>query len=801
MEHCNYVRNRGEDRLKSALFPFWRCLILIKSAPEFEIIILRWKQVRCRSEISMRVGVSKAKKKNKMPPERNDDPGHSDLRPHTPFRLAAVAFVLFGVIGAFFIAAIPGGTFAESIGQTLQYLVSPWMLATEAIAAGFLVYGFIFLRSSPWKARDAATVEGLLGRQRLRLLLVMGVFSLGLLGIGAFFAFDLEREAHQQAIVQVQTVARLKAQQVDKWLYERSIDTELAGASLQQLPLDQWSSSADVRQIAGVLFSEILAGHPERIAVTLFAPDGRVLVRIGQETALSAATDKIVELASRKSRLQILLTDLKGSTPPRPGVSFVLPIMKAPATDTPMALLEITIDPSIQLLGQIREWPVPSISGEVLLVRRDGDDVAYVTPPRLLDPDKVTPGSMRLPLATKGLIAAEAILQGDGPHEGRDYRGVEALAASSRIKGIDWYVLAKIDHDEIGTSAHRKIRTLAMVVAGAILLAGLMSALLWHGQRAGVLAYHMRQEAERAAITRHYERMVASVRDAVFLTDPQSNIVEANAAAVKNYGYSVAEFRTMNAKALRAPEEQPKFELQWRPVVEQLGHLYQTVHRRKDGTTFPVEVANNAFDSDGAIYYQAFIRDISVQRQVARLARVQKALFDAGSVLLRAQSEDELFRDMCRILVEDGGYRLANVAVPNHDEGKTIRFLTIAGEDDGYLAGTHISWGSGPQSIGPTGTAIREGVIQVNQDFKTNPRMAPWREAALTRGVQSSVSLPLRVSGQIFGALTIYAAQPDAFDADELAMLTRFAEDIDFGLEKLRASQGTRPAQQPTASG
>lgn len=733
--------------------------------------------------------------------ERKDDPSGFHVGLHAPFRLAALAFVLFVVVGAFLIASYSGGTLADEISQTLQYLVSPWTLVVVAITVGFLAYGYVFLRAAPWKARDAITVDGLLRRLRLRLLLAMGLLTLGLVSIGAYFAFDLEREARQEALEQTRTIARLKAQQVDKWLYERATAAKHSGATLEQFSLGEWSSSGDVRSAVSVLFLQILDGHPERVAVTLFSPDGKALLHTGEDVAFGDG--QTIPETSPKNRLRIVSTRLTGSTPSRPAVSIIVPIMTAPGAKTLAALLNVTIDPSIELLGRFQQWPTSSASGEALLVRREGEDVVYITPPRFLDPTKVMLGSVHVPLATEEFATAEALLHGDGVYEGPDYRGVEVLMGSFHIEGIDWRVIAKIERDEALRPAHRKIRTLAAGTAGALLLAGLMVALLWRGQRAGILAYRTQQETERGMLTQHYARMVASVRDAVFLTDKQGNIVEANEAAVKSYGYSMAEFQTMNAADLRTPEELPRHEQQWRPAVGQLGHIYQTIHRRKDGTTFPVEIANNAFEIDGTTYYQAFARDVHANRslevQLLRLSHLHKALFAATSTLLRARSEDELYKGMCDVIVDVGGYCLADVAVPNNDKGKTVRFLATAGRDDGYFAGASISWGDGPLSKGPTGAAIREGQIQVNQNFSKNPAMAPWRDAALKRGIQASVGLPLRAFGEVFGALTIYSDHPAAFDGEERTMLTRFAEDISFGVEALR--RGHDPASSQRGSG
>lgn len=55
---------------------------------------------------------------------------------------------------------------------------------------------------------------------------------------------------------------------------------------------------------------------------------------------------------------------------------------------------------------------------------------------------------------------------------------------------------------------------------------------------------------------------------------------------------------------------------------------------------------------------------------------------------------------------------------------------------------------------GPTGTAIRDGVTMVVKDFN-DPAYLPWKAKAQKRGYNSSITLPLFVNGETFGALCI----------------------------------------------
>ncbi len=691
------------------------------------------------------------------------------------FPLFGHALVIFGLFGAYMIAAPPGAPRVQGLELTLKYLVSPWMLAAEATALAFLVFGYVFVKTSPWSAGDAQTVESVIARQRLRLILAQALFALALTATGSFYAIDLLRETQRETRTQAQTLAQMKAGQIDNWLYRRSIEAELAAASLQEFPLERWSSDPEVAKIAGVLMSEFLAGRRERVSFTLLTPDGTVLASRGSPPAPDTLS-RVLEATSQAGVLQIVASGPTLTSPETSTLTFGVPLRK-PGNSAPAAILALAVDPAIDLFSQVQQWPMSETSGQIVVVRRLDNDLLLVVPT----------GTANAP--SKAL--REAIVKPDGAHEGRDYRGVEVVAASARVRGIaDWCVVAKLDRDPIMAGVHRRIRTMVLVVIGMILLAAAIGSLLWRGQRAGVLSLREHQQAELSAVIRHYEGMAASVRDPAFLTDARGYFLEANAAAIAQYGYSLQELRTMRAIDLRATGHRDSFEHQWSSSTQAPGRVYETVHRRKNGTTFPVEVSNNAFEIDGKVYTQAFVRDLSERRalelQVARLSRVQEALFNAGSALLRARSKDQLFQDMCRILVQDGGYRLATVGMASQDEARTVRFVATAGVAREYLDEIRVSWGEGPLGAGPTGSAIREGVLHVNQDYTRDARLAPWREAALKWDIQASIGLPLRCGGKVIGALTIFAEQPNAFDVEEVALLTRFAENISYGLDKLQ---------------
>jgi GAF domain-containing protein len=131
--------------------------------------------------------------------------------------------------------------------------------------------------------------------------------------------------------------------------------------------------------------------------------------------------------------------------------------------------------------------------------------------------------------------------------------------------------------------------------------------------------------------------------------------------------------------------------------------------------------------------------------------------------LLHSGSEAELLDVICRIVVDEAGYRLGWVGFAEADQERTVRPVARAGDAAGYLDSIVITWADTPLGQGPTGVAIRTGRPVVGRSFLTDAALAPWREEALRHGFASSLALPLRDDDRAFGALSIYATTPNAF--------------------------------------
>jgi PAS domain S-box-containing protein/diguanylate cyclase (GGDEF)-like protein len=182
--------------------------------------------------------------------------------------------------------------------------------------------------------------------------------------------------------------------------------------------------------------------------------------------------------------------------------------------------------------------------------------------------------------------------------------------------------------------------------------------------------------------------------------------------------------------------------------------------------------------------------------ELLRLNRTLRLLSECNQALIHATNEKQLLNDICRNIVEVGNYRMAWVGFAEEDEAKTVRPVAHHGYEFGYLDSVEFSWADTELGRGPTGTAIRTGTPQVNVNFATSPSLAPWRGEALKRGYMSSTALPLRDKSRVFGVLSFYAAQADAFNDEEMKLAQELADDISFGLVALRTRAEHERAEQ-----
>ena len=309
-----------------------------------------------------------------------------------------------------------------------------------------------------------------------------------------------------------------------------------------------------------------------------------------------------------------------------------------------------------------------------------------------------------------------------------------------------------------------------------------------HGIRARKEAEHALQEA--TAKLNLFRALIDESEDGIEVIDPATRrFLDVNEAECRNLGYSREELLSMGVSDIDPAFDKEKngwIEVQLR---ENGKARFEGIHRRRDGSDFPVEIDAKLIELEKP-YVLSIVRDITERKRAEqtqkRLARALTLLSQCNSTLVHADSEEALLSAICRLAVESAGYMMAWVGFPEKDGKKTVRPVARSGHEEACLDQVSFSWADGEWGNGPTGKAIRTGIIQVSQDCLSNADTTPWRNIALKHGYRSVIALPLIATGETLGVLSIYAKEQDAFNDEEVKLLGEMADDLAFGVSSLR---------------
>ncbi|MGD0774931.1 MAG: PAS domain S-box protein, partial [Candidatus Solibacter sp.] len=441
------------------------------------------------------------------------------------------------------------------------------------------------------------------------------------LGGGSYYFSRQIAAARGAAEKELLAIGGLKAGQIANWYQERQSDARFHFQNTVFQEHARALLAAERRNLLAWMEQTRIMDNYRRVVLC----DARGSVRLAAPEGSGAGAcqgDMAAALAARS----VVTTDLHrdGNVPPgrrsTVSMSIWIPIAAKPGENAPAAgALLLEIDPYRFLYPLIQSWPSPSPSAETLLVRRDGGDVLFLNDLRHRAGAAL---SFRLPIEGRGdLPAAMAVAGKEGLVDGLDYRGVPVLAILRGVPGTPWFVVAKVDREEIYAPVRELIWSAEIVVIGMLAVTGLGLGMLWHRHNARWLRMSMAAERARQSLAERVLYLNKYANDSILLVDEQLNILEANDCALWTYGYSLEELRGLTLPDLRAPEARAAALPLYQGLEAASATYSETAHMRKDGEVFDVEGNVAAAEIGGRKYYQAIFRDVTKRKQAERAVR------------------------------------------------------------------------------------------------------------------------------------------------------------------------------------
>jgi PAS domain S-box-containing protein len=172
--------------------------------------------------------------------------------------------------------------------------------------------------------------------------------------------------------------------------------------------------------------------------------------------------------------------------------------------------------------------------------------------------------------------------------------------------------------------------------------------------------------------------------------------------------------------------------------------------------------------------------------ELRRLNRTLRTLSECNQALVRAPDEATLVADLCRILVDQGGYRTAWIGFSHREELDSVRLVEHYGFDATSPETDVRLWEASEIKSGTIMNVIATGQPIITRFTSSDSGSGTSLHRGLRIDQDASLVLPLKRENCVLGVLAVYSTDSTAFDADEVDLLTQLADDLSYGITALR---------------
>jgi len=290
-----------------------------------------------------------------------------------------------------------------------------------------------------------------------------------------------------------------------------------------------------------------------------------------------------------------------------------------------------------------------------------------------------------------------------------------------------------------------------------------------------------------AGLEKRNNTLQENAGDATVILSATGKLIYASTSVYKVVGYTVKELLAMDIASLAHPEDieglqQVMMQVIALPGQPVQGHTGRMLH--KDGTWhwYEAVVTNMLHDPEIAGIVDNF-RDVTdrvlVEEKILKANRMYAFISAVNQTLVHEEDQESVFQEACRIAVEFGKFEMAWIGLLDAG-GQSISLTESHGmpdEDKPKFAGSRYT----PQ--GPINHVLTTDGSYVCNDIAHGLKLPTWEAYAASRNLSSLMILPIRKSGRIIGMFSIYSAQLNFFDRQQIELLEEVAKDISFAMD------------------
>jgi PAS domain S-box-containing protein len=511
---------------------------------------------------------------------------------------------------------------------------------------------------------------------------------------GYIYYKSLEKHLQTDTIAQLSAIADLKVRQIVQWRQERLSDgIYLSGNTPYIRQFSRFLNERKNKNLKADLIRSLKSYVDNYDYRTAILMDRNLKVSLYYPDRDTITGDYLKTLLPEvKEKGEVMLTDMHQTGE----VSFthldlIVPLKLPERNDSSIfGIIVLRIDPEKILFPILSSWPVNSKTAEAVLIHTEGNKVVFLNRLRHSEDAEM---ALSKPMTVEKLPAVMAVHGFNETSEGIDYRGIPVMAAMKKIPGSPWYLIAKIDREEVYASLDDQAGQIIIIILLFILMSGFLLGLLWWNQQGKFYREKYETELERMALVKHFDYILKYANDIILLVNRDFIIVEANDKACETYQYERKELIGKNVNNLRSPHSPGSSGYDYK-IIRDTGHLtYETVHRKKDGTDFPVEISARKVDIEGITYYQSIGRDITERKRAEEILRESedrfRKIFEESPFSMMMAGKDmgiiKVNSAFCKMLgyseEELIGMTFRNFTHPDHISNDDVSLLRLVAND------------------------------------------------------------------------------------------------------------------------
>jgi PAS domain S-box-containing protein len=450
-----------------------------------------------------------------------------------------------------------------------------------------------------------------LSRLKSRLVILYIIAAAGFIAGGLVYRNKYRAALERNAEDLLQSTENFKLDQFAYWQRDKIADIKaLINSPLYTSYLKRFAADTSDHSLVPLIKDRLsfYVANYGYISAAITDSKGHIFVTAGEEFK-TVTPESVQQITRVKAGGQPILGEFNAA----PGEKHITLAAQATKNSAGKELfLLVRISPERYLYPLVEKWQTKSRTGETLIVRREGDEVVFLSRRRF------NPARPRLKIsaATASMPSVMGLNGIKGVIRGRDYRGVEVLAFISPVPDTSWVMVTKMDWDEVMADSGKVSALLILLTLALLTAAGGVVFVIFRLQADEYLREYTTLDRQASKLRINYDFLAETANDGMLVVATDTlRIQESNKRCREMYGYTSKELSGLAITSLIPESDLKSQKNRLEYSRSHAGAVLEAVHRRKNGELFPVELSSAFVSIEGINYIFTIIRDISERKK------------------------------------------------------------------------------------------------------------------------------------------------------------------------------------------